>query len=278
MDFLSGDVLTTIQEWLAQYGFRLLGASAVFIIGRWAVNWLTGLARKAMGSSNIDKTLTNFAANIIYYVLLAVVVIAALNLIGFTTTSIVAVLGAATLAVGLALQGSLSNFAAGVMLILLGQYKIGDRVEVADTFGIVKEVRIFNTVLTSLDNKRIIIPNSNVISGKIVNYSANDIIRLDLIYGIGYEDDLRKAKAILLDIMQNDEDVLEEPAPSVSVHSLADSSVNLATRPYVKTDDHVKVTFRLNEQVKLRFDEEGISIPFPQMDVHLDQPIGSAAG
>lgn len=268
---MDGDVLATLQAWLAQYGLRLLGAIAIFFIGRIAVQWATNLAQKAMERSNLDKTLANFAGNMLYYAMLSVVVVAALNLIGFETTSIVAVFGAATLAIGFALQDSLSNFASGVMIILFRPYQIGDLVEIAGTFGTVQDVRIVNTILTSPENKKIIVPNGSILGDNIVNYSANGHVRLDMVFGIGYDDDLLQAKTLLLEILEEQEGVMELPLPTVTVLELADSSVNFAVRPHVKIPDYWNVYFTTHEQVKLRFDAAGISIPYPQQDIHVQQ-------
>lgn len=268
---IDSTILLSIQGWLAQYGFRLLGAIAVFVVGRWVASWLTRAARRGMGRSGLDQTLINFAASVIYYGLLVVVVLAALNLVGVETTSVVAVLGAATLAVGLALQDSLGNFAAGVMIIFFRPYRVGDMVDVAGANGVVKEVRIFNTILTTPDNKEIIVPNGAVIAGNITNYSANGQRRIDMVFGIGYEDDLRQAKELLMEILTSHPAVLADPPPKVAVLELGDSSVNFAVRPYVNVADYWEVQFYTHEQVKLRFDEAGISIPFPQRDVHLHE-------
>lgn len=265
------EILPTLQTWLAQYGLRLLGAIAVAVAGRWVAKWLTGLARRGMARANVEQTLINFAASLTYYALLAFVVVAALNLIGFETTSIVAVFGAATLAVGLALQDSLGNFAAGVMIVLFRPYKVGDVVEIAGAFGKVREVRIFNTVLNTLDNKQVIVPNGAVMADNITNYTVNGTRRVDMVFGIGYNDDLLKAKRILKELLDAHPAVLAEPAPIVSVLELGDNSVNFAVRPYTKVDDYWDVYFYMHEQVKLRFDEEGISIPYPQRDIHVMQ-------
>ena len=267
-------LLSSVQAWLAQYGLRLLGAIAIFFIGRIVIGWLTNMARRAMDSRNLDKTLSNFAANIIYFMLLAAVVIAALNLIGFETTSIVAIMGAAAFAVGFALQDSLANFAAGVMIVFFRPYKIGDLVEIAGAFGVVDRVDLFNTVLTSPDNKEIIVANGAALGSNIVNYSAKGHVRLDMVFGIGYEDDLLKAKEILLNILTAQDGVLKDPAPSVTVLELADSSVNFAVRPYVTIPDYWDVYFTTHEQVKLQLDAAGISIPYPQQDVHMHQVPG----
>jgi small conductance mechanosensitive channel len=266
----------TIQSLLEQgitllsvHGLNILIAFGIFFIGRMVANKLAALARTLMLKAKVDDTLRGFLRNIIYYVLLAAVTIMALGQAGLNITSFLAVLGAAGLAVGLALKDSLSNFAAGVMLILLKFFKRGDWVTVAGESGTVHTVNIFNTLLTTADNRSVIVPNSAILSGTIVNYTANETRRVDLVMGIGYDDDLLKAKELLMKIVTEDPRVLPEPAPVVAVLELADSSVNFVVRPWVKTSDYWPVYFGLTEKVKLVFDQEGISIPYPQRDVHL---------
>ncbi len=222
-----------------------------------------------MKKSNVTETLISFTGSLTYIGLMVCVIMAALHNLGIQTTSFIAVLGAAGLAVGLALQGSLSNFAAGVMLVLFRPFKVGQLVEVSGVFGHVEEIQIFNTIVITLQNKKVIIPNSKVTGDKIVNYSAKGHIRIDLVFGISYEDDLRKAKRILQEVVASNEKVLKDPAPNVGVLELGDSSVNFAVHPFVDPEDYWAVTFDLTEKVKLRFNEEGISIPYPQRDVHL---------
>ena len=202
---------------------------------------------------------------------MAMVIIAALNLLGFETTSIVAIMGAATLAIGFALQGSLANFAAGVMIILFRPYKVGDLVEINGVFGAVKDVQLFNTIITAPDNKQVIVANSAAIGDNITNFSTNGHVRLDMVFGIGYGDDLLKAKGILENILVSQPEVLKNPAPSVTVLELGDSSVNFAVRPFVKVEDYWTVHFNTHEQVKLRFDAEGVSIPYPTQDINVAQ-------
>jgi len=264
-------LLQTIQAWLFANGIRLILSIALFFIGRWISTLIVRGVRTLMTRAKVDETLANFAANLLYYVLLAVVIIAALNNIGVDTTSVIAIFGAATLAIGLALQSSLSNFAAGVMIIMFRPYKVGDLIETTGEFGKVNAVNIFTTIITTLDNKEVIIPNGSIMAGNIINYSSKGKIRIDLVFGIGYEDDLLRAKGILLDILTSYEKVLAYPAPSVNVLELADSSVNFAVRPYVLIEDYWNVYFHVTEQVKLRLDAEGISIPYPQRDIHVFQ-------
>jgi small conductance mechanosensitive channel len=183
----------------------------------------------------------------------------------------VAIIGAAGLAVAFALQGALGNFASGVMLIMFRPFKVGDFVEAAGTMGVISEVQVFATVLTTPDNKKIIVPNGAITSGNIVNYSANDTRRIDLVFGIGYEDDMKKAKGIIEEVLKKDDRILDDPAPKIALLELADSSVNFAVRPWVKTEDYWNVYFDLNETIKREFDEKGVSIPFPQRDIHVHQ-------
>jgi small conductance mechanosensitive channel len=257
----------TIQFWI----INILFAIAIVLIGRIAVKWIIKLVRKLMVRADIDPLLINFASSIINALLLLFVFIAALDQLGVDTTSLVAIIGAAGLAVGLALQGSLQNFAAGVMLIVFRPFKIGDFVEAGGQAGVIEQISIFSTTMRSGDNKEIIVPNGQIYSGAITNVSAKETRRIDLVFGIGYDDDMRKAKEIMERILLSHQLVLAEPAPAVAVAELADSSVNFNVRPWVKSGDYWKVRSEIIEQVKLAFDEEGISIPYPQMDIHTDK-------
>ncbi len=251
------------------HGLNIVIAIVVFILGRMVAKKLAGLTKKLMNKSDVDETLTTFLRNIVYYILIAAVTVMALGQAGINVTSFLAILGAAGLAIGLALKDSLSNFAAGVLLILLKLFKKGDYITAASSSGTVTAINIFNTVLTTPDNKVIIVPNSSVLSGTIVNVTANDTRRVDLVMGIGYDDDLLKAKQLLKKIISEEPRVLAEPATLIEVLELADSSVNFAVRPWCKTEDYWGVYYALTEKVKLVFDLEGISIPYPQTDVHL---------
>jgi len=257
--------MTIIQD----IGVRVLIAIAIFIIGRWLASLVTKMVKRAMATANVEETLTTFLGNLLYYVLLAAVVIATINQLGVQTTSLLAVLGAAGLAVGLALQGSLSNFAAGVMIVGFRPYKVGDFIEAGGVTGVVEQVQIFTTVMRTGDNKKIIVPNSQIMAGEITNYSANPTRRVDLVAGCGYDDDLDKVRAVLKDILAKDERVLADPAPTVAVLELGDSSVNFVVRPWVKSEDYWGVYFDVTEQIKKRFDAEGIAIPYPQRDLHV---------
>ncbi|MBD3404063.1 mechanosensitive ion channel [candidate division GN15 bacterium] len=265
------EYLDIIQEWATLYGLKIVGAIAILVIGRIIISILTGAIRRLMERGNVDQTLTKFTVALTKIVLLTFIFIAALGSLGVQTASFIAVIGAAGLAIGFALQGSLANFASGVMLIIFRPFKAGDYVEAGGTAGTVEEVHIFNTILKSPDNRQIIVPNSKVTSDTITNYSAKEMRRIDLVFGIGYNDDIRKAKQILEEILKNDERVLDDPAFTVAVLELGDSSVNFAVRPWVKTADYWSALFDITEKVKLTFDEQGISIPFPQRDVHMYQ-------
>lgn len=244
-------------------------ALVIFIVGKWAAKLVSGLIVKSMERSNIDSTVCNFVGNLAYALLLTIVIIAVLGQIGIQTASFVAIIGAAGLAVGLALQGSLANFAAGVLMILFRPLKVGDFVEAGGVSGSVKDISIFCTTLNTPDNKTIIVPNSAIMGGPITNYSTEDQRRVDLLIGIAYDADIRQAKQILEQVLGAETRVLKDPAPLIAVAELADSSVNLHVRPWVKKEDYWGVYFDLLETIKLKFDEAGIGIPFPQMDVHL---------
>ena len=257
--------MTLVQD-IATRGVTAL---LIFVIGRWLAKFVTKLVKRAMRKADIEDTLETFLGNLLYYVLLAAVVIATINQLGVQTTSLLAVLGAAGLAVGLALQGSLSNFAAGVMIVGFRPYKVGDFVEAGGVSGVIEQVQIFTTVMRTGDNKKIIVPNSQIMAGEITNYSANPTRRVDLVAGCGYDDDLDKVRKTLEDILAAEDRILDDPAPTIAVSELADSSVNFVVRPWVNSGDYWGVYFNLTEQIKKRFDAEGISIPYPQSDVHV---------
>lgn len=269
--------MVTVNTWLTLYGIRILGALVILVLGLWFSKLLTKLLCKVMGRRNIDSTLIGFSANLVYAALVVFVLIAALNQVGFQTTSLIAVLGAAGLAVGLALQGSLSNFAAGVMMILFKPFKAGDFIEGGGTAGTVEEMKIFNTQLKTPDNKTVIVPNSNLLGGNITNYSTKGTRRMDLVIGVSYNDDIRKVKQVLHDIIASEERFLKDPAPVVALLEMADSSLNFACRPWINSSDYWATYFDTLETIKLRFDQEGISIPFPQRDVHFIPPADQPA-
>lgn len=260
-----------ITETVSLYGLSLLAALVIFIVGRFIVNLTTKGIRSVMEKRKIDPSLVGFATGLSHALLMTFVIIAALSRIGIQTTSLVAVIGAAGLAVGLALQGSLSNFAAGVLIIIFKPYRVGDYVVASGAEGVVEDIGIFTTTVVTLDHRTQIIPNSVATSGVIENYSKKGIRRLDIVPGVSYDDDIRKVKKVLEEIIAAEPRVLAEPAPFVGVAAMADSSVNFAFRPWVKVEDYWDLFFHFNEQIKIRFDEEDITIPFPQRDVHLFQ-------
>ena len=261
----------TISLWISMYAFKVVAAIAVLIIGKWLAKWISGLIGKALKKSKVDETLTTFLCKLCYYMLMIVVLITAAGQLGIKTTSFLAILGAAGLAIGLALKDSLSNFASGVMIILFRPFKVGDVVNAAGVTGKVNHIDIFNTVMLTPDNQRIIVPNSSITGGAITNINVEETRRIDLLIGIGYDDDIRLAKEVLDGLVKADSRILADPATTIAVSELADSSVNFVVRPWVKTADYWDVRFDLTEKIKLTFDEKGISIPYPQQDVHMYQ-------
>jgi small conductance mechanosensitive channel len=268
---MSQEQIDTVIGYVTFYGMRVVIALLIFFIGKWIAGLIRKGVRRGMEKSKVDPVLIGFLSNIVFYLLMVAVIISAISQLGVQTTSFIAVLGAAGLAVGLALQGSLSNFASGVLIILFRPFKVGDFVEAGGVMGVVDEIGILTTNMHSVDNKGIIVPNSQIMSAHIVNYSANETRRCDMVFGISYSDDIDKAKAILTDIIEKDARCLKDPAPQIVVSELGDSSVNFAVRPWVKGSDYWGVFFDTHEAVKKRFDAEGVSIPFPQRDVHLYQ-------
>ncbi|MDA3917355.1 MAG: mechanosensitive ion channel [Deltaproteobacteria bacterium] len=262
-------ILETIIVWFTTYSIKIVAAILIFLIGKWLCRRITNLLTKIMEKNNIDVTLVKFLGSIVYYTLFIVVMIAVAGQLGINTTSFLTIIGAAGLAIGLALKDSLSNFASGVMLIMFRPIKIGDFVDAGGVTGTVKSIDIFNTTINSPDNQKHIVPNASITSGVITNVTANDNRRVDLVIGIGYDDDIVKAKGILEAIIKKEERVLENPATNIAVSELGDSSVNFVVRPWVKTSDCWDVYFDLTEEIKITFDKEGISIPYPQQDVHL---------
>lgn len=250
-------------------GIKLVTALAIFFIGRFAIRLAVSGISKVMQRQNVDKTLETFFCNLTSTVLLIVVIIAAIGALGIETTSFIAIFGAAGLAVGLALQGSLSNFASGVLIILFRPYRVGDYIEAAGIAGSVVQVQILTTVLKTGDNIQIIVPNSQIMNSIITNYSVNDTRRIDMVVGVSYSDDLDKVRKTLEDLLAAEDRILDDPKPTIAVSELADSSVNFIVRPWTKTSDYGSVKCDLTEAIKKRFDQEGISFPFPQQDVHL---------
>ncbi len=251
------------------FGKNLIIAILIFYIGRFVVRLLVRAMTKVMDRQQVDQTLQKFVGNLVSMALMVVVIISAIGALGIQTTSFIAIFGAAGLAIGLALQGSLSNFAAGVLIVLFRPYKVGDYVEAAGIAGSVEEVQILTTVLKTPDNKKIIVPNSQIMDSIITNYSANDTRRVDLTIGVSYSDDLDKVHATLRELVDADDRILKDPECLIAVQALADSSVNFVVRPWVGSADYWGVYFDLTEAVKKRFDDEGISFPFPQQDVHI---------
>jgi small conductance mechanosensitive channel len=262
------EIWTMVQTTGVDLGINLVSAIVIFFVGKWIVNLVVKGMLKAMQKGDMDITLRRFVANLARMLLMLFVIIAAIHQLGIQTASLIALLGAAGLAVGLALQGSLSNFAAGVLIVLFRPYKVGDWIEGGGVSGAVEEVQILTTVLKTGDNKRVIIPNSQIMGTTITNYSANETRRVDLVVGVSYSDDLDKVRKELEGLVAADERILKDPAVTIAVSELADSSVNFVLRPWVKTADYWGVYFDLTEAIKKRFDEVGISIPFPQRDVH----------
>ena len=263
------NILITIQGLIAVYGLKILAAVLILVIGRFVAILLKKVIHKLLKRSKVEETLVSFITSISYVAMMAFIIIAALGQLGIQTASFVVVLGAAGLAVGLALQGSLSNFAAGLLMIIFKPFKAGDFIEAGGSAGVVEEIGIFTTVLKTPDNKQVIIPNSGVTGGNITNFSAKDQRRVDIVAGVSYKDDLDKVRRVLEQILSEDERILKDPAPMIGVLALADSSVNFAVRSWVKTENYWNVFFDTQEKIKKRFDAEGISIPFPQQDVHL---------
>ncbi|MCS3457549.1 mechanosensitive ion channel domain-containing protein [Aeromonas rivuli] len=273
------EMLTSAQTWLVnnqglllEYGVNITAALITLLLGYIATNLISGGVEKVMKARNLDATITHFVGSVLKYGLLVFVVLAALGRVGVQTTSFIAIIGAAGLAIGLALQGSLSNFAAGFLLIIFRPIKSGEFIEVAGTAGVVQSVQLFTTTLTSADNKMVVVPNSAILNGNIINYSRMDTRRVDMTFGIGYGSDLRKAKLVLERLVNEEPRILKEPAVTIAVAALLDSSVSIVVRPWVKTGDYWGVWFDFHERVKLAFDAEGIEIPFPQMALHMHKP------
>ena len=258
-----------VVAWISTYSIKIIGALLIFIIGKWLSRRIANLFAKLMAKNNVDQAVVGFLTNLTYYVLLVVVIIAALGKLGINTTSFLAIVGAAGLAIGLALKDSLSNFAAGVMLVMFRPFTVGDVVSAAGITGKVEKITIFNTLFCTADNQLIIVPNNKIISDVITNINAKETRRVDLVVGISYSDDMTQTKEILEGLARDDSRVLDDPAVTIAVSELADSSVNLVFRPWVKTEDYWAVRFDLTEKIKTSLDAAGISIPFPQQDVHL---------
>ena len=258
-----------VQDVVAVWGLKVIAAVAIFIIGRWIAKLIRRIVRRVMEKAEVESIIIGFVSSMAYIALLAFVVIAALGQLGIQTTSFIAILGAAGLAIGLALQGSLANFAAGFLMIIFRPFKVGDFIEGAGVAGVVQNIQIFTTTLNTPDNKTIIIPNAKLSGDNIINYSAQETRRVDMTVGVAYDADLAHVKNVLNDIIGKDERILADPEPQVAVAELADNSVNFVVRVWTKTADYWGVMFDTTETIKNRFDKEGIGIPFPQRDIHI---------
>lgn len=258
-----------LSELLLAHAFKILAALAIFWIGKWVVKRLVNIVKNALRKTNMDDTLIGFLGNILTGIGLVFVIIAALSQLGVNTTSFAAAIAAAGLAIGLALQGSLSNFAAGFLIILFGFFKKGDYVEAGGTAGTVEDISIFTTTLKTPDNRSVIVPNGNITTDVIINYTANKTRRIDLIIGVAYDADLQKTQKLLTKILNDQEGVLTDPVPVVEVHELGASSVDFVVRPWVKTDEFWPIRWELTKKIKMELDKAGIGIPFPQRDIHL---------
>lgn len=267
------DINQLVDTYIIPWGINIAFAVAILLLGRWIVSIIANIVSGLLNKSRMEVILVNFITSILRTVLFLFVIIAAMDKLGVNTTSLVALLGAAGLAVGLALQGSLQNFAAGVMLIVFRPFKSGDFIEAAGISGTVEIINIFSSTLRTGDNREIIVPNGSIYGGVITNFSARSTRRIDMIVGIGYDSDLKLARQTLEEIINADERILKDPATLIAVSELAESSVNLVLRPWVKSSDYWAVKFDLNEKIKLSFDDKNIAIPYPQMDIHIEKMV-----
>lgn len=265
----ASQLMAQAQELVAVYGLKVIAAIAILVVGRIVAGWARKIVQRLLTKGKSDPIIIGFVGSIVYIGMMVFVVLAALGQVGIQTTSFIAILGAAGLAIGLALQGSLANFASGFLLIIFRPFKVGDFIEGGGVAGVVESIQIFTTTLTTGDNKTIIVPNSKMYGDNITNYSAKPTRRVDLVVGVSYDADLAEVKKILTDIATSDERVLSDPAPQIAVSELADNSVNLIMRMWAKTGDYWGVYFDATEAVKLRLDKAGIGIPYPQRDVHI---------
>lgn len=263
------EILERAKELLLEYGLNIVWALVIFFIGRWIVNLVVKLISKGMKKSKTDETVIGFAGKLIGFAGMIFVIIAAFQKLGVPTASMIAAVGAIGLAIGLSLQGALGNFAAGILIVVFRPFKVGDLVVVAGEVGTVREIELFTTKIITPENKTVIIPNGMLTSDKIVNITETENLRVDLTFGTAYEDDIDQVKKVIMDVIKADNRVLTNPAPFVGVVSHGDSSVNYAVRPWVKAENYWGVYFDMHENIKKAFDKEGISIPFPQSDVHI---------
>jgi small conductance mechanosensitive channel len=263
------DVIRKLTEFGTTYGLRIIGAILLLIFGRIAASIARRIVKRALGKRKTEDTIVSFVSTLIYALVMTFIVLATLATLGIQTASFVAVLGAAAFAIGFALQGSLSNFAAGVMILVFRPYKVGDFIDAAGVAGVVKEVHIFNTIIDTPDNIKVIVPNSKIYGDVVKNVTGNDTRRVDLVIGISYDSSIQKAHEVAMRVMNEDPRVLDDPEPQVAVSELADSSVNLVVRPWVNKEDYWSVRFDVTRKIKEAFDENGIEIPFPQRVVHM---------
>ncbi len=266
---ISSDIVDIVEVTGLEIGLKVVAALAIFIVGMWAVKMFGKVIVKMMERKGVDQTLVSFVSTLALVAMKGVVIIAALEMLNVKTASLIALLGAAGLAVGLALQGSLSNFASGVLLIIFKPFGVGDVVEAGGVKGFVRDIGIFTTHVDTYDNRKTIVPNAKLMSDNITNYSANSTRRVDLVVGISYQDDIDKARRAIEDVLKGFPEILELPSADILVSEMADSSVNFVVRPWCKPADYFPIYFGVTEGIKKKFDAEGICIPFPQRDVHL---------
>lgn len=252
-----------------EYGLKLLGALAIFLIGKWVAGQITKLMSRGMDRAKVDATLISFSSNVVYVALIIMIVVAAASNLGINTSSFLAIFGAAGLAIGLALKDTLANVGAAVLIIFFRPFKVGDYIEASGVQGTVKMINLFSTTLTTADNRSIIIPNGTLVAGNIINNTGNIIRRIDLVFDIDYKDDLKVAKEVISQVLTEHPKVFEEPAFVVAVGALALNSVQIYARPWALSEDYWDIRFELIESIKLKFDEYGITVPFPQMDLHV---------
>ncbi|MCF7859363.1 MAG: mechanosensitive ion channel [Candidatus Cloacimonetes bacterium] len=262
-------ILPKLYEWISALGLKLIAAIAILFIGQFIVKLTKKFLVKVLKKKEVDTSIVSFISSLTYNILLVFVILAAMAQLGIQTTSFIAVIGAAGLAIGLSLQGSLSNFAAGFLILILRPFKSGDAVEAGGVLGIINRINMFNSEFKTFDNKRVFVPNSQIMNGTITNYTAEDKRRVDLVVSTSYSTDIQKVKDIVLEIISKHELILDEPAPFIRLSEMADSSLNFKVRVWSNTVDYWTVYFDIMEQVKVEFDKNGVSIPFPQMDVHL---------
>lgn len=272
IDVDKAEALAFYSKYIAPWSVKIMVALLIFLIGQLVAKVVARVLGKVLSHTKLDNILVGFIQSLVNALLMVFVIVAALDQLGVNTNSVIAVLGAAGLAIGLALQGSLQNFAAGFMLLIFRPFKAGDFVEAAGTAGSIEKIGIFSTTMHTGDNKEVIIPNGSIYSGNIINYSKRSTRRIDMIFSIGYSDDIRLARDVIARIISEEPRVLPQPEPLIAVGELGASSVNFFVRPWVKTDEYWAVKFDLTEKIKLAFDDNGITIPFPQMDIHWTKP------